>query len=192
MFVVKARRLPYSGAPERCVGSDLTCRHYPKLGKLARDKHSSVWFVNYGQKGFIALSAGQLFTCWVGPTSLNHAFSTFSFSLKDFILRLKIEVNFVKIIMKIHPGKSYWRGRLSTVDLLVLISWDQLLFYFEYNVYFFYKTIYQNKEVNCTEPFPLIRIPWYTPPHPTWRPTKSHFFFQKLAIPIMLNYTNSW
>ncbi len=25
-------------------------------------------------------------------------------------------------------GKSYWRGRLSTIDLFVLTSWDQLLF----------------------------------------------------------------
>ncbi len=30
--------------------------------------------------------------------------------------------------LKVQPGKSYWRGRLSTVDLLVLTSLDQLLF----------------------------------------------------------------
>ncbi len=29
---------------------------------------------------------------------------------------------------KPHPGKSYGRGRLSTVDLLVLTSLEQLLF----------------------------------------------------------------
>ncbi len=29
-------------------------------------------------------------------------------------------------------GKPYWRGRISTVDLLVLISWDQLLFNFPF------------------------------------------------------------
>ena len=31
-------------------------------------------------------------------------------------------------IGKVNPGKSYWRGRLSTVDLLVLTRLDQLVF----------------------------------------------------------------
>jgi hypothetical protein len=39
------------------------------------------------------------------------------------------------------------RGRLSTDDLLVLTSLDQLLFMYE---------TYLNEEVNCTEPFYFI------------------------------------
>ncbi len=38
-----------------------------------------------------------------------------------------------------HPGKSYWRGRLSTVDLLVLTSLDQLLLYWKLWFTFFTK-----------------------------------------------------
>jgi len=58
MFVSKAR----SGVPERCftrVGSNLTHKHYTKLEKSARDKHSSLsqTFVNYSCKKF----------CNIGP-----------------------------------------------------------------------------------------------------------------------------
>jgi hypothetical protein len=46
-----------SRAPERCftrVGSGLTCKHYTRLERLARDKHSSLLqkFVTYGRKKF--------------------------------------------------------------------------------------------------------------------------------------------
>jgi len=34
----------------------------------------------------------------------------------------------IQIMDRFKPGKSYWRGRLSTVDLLGLTSLDQLLF----------------------------------------------------------------
>jgi hypothetical protein len=37
------------------------------------------------------------------------------------------------------PGKPNWRRRLSTVDLLVLTSLDQLLLYWKYNLCFFLK-----------------------------------------------------
>jgi len=37
------------------------------------------------------------------------------------------------------PGKSYWSRRLSTVDLLVLTSVDQLYFILKYNLPFFTK-----------------------------------------------------
>jgi hypothetical protein len=62
-------------------------------------------------------------------------------------------------------GKSYQTGRLSTVSLLVLASLDQLFFYKENYIYFFYKTSYLNEEVNRTEPFPLVRIPWLEASH---------------------------
>jgi hypothetical protein len=45
-------------------------------------------------------------------------------------------------------GKSYGRGRLSTVDLHGL---DQLLCKLKI-VFAYFKTSYLNEEVNCTEP----------------------------------------
>ncbi len=45
-------------------------------------------------------------------------------------------------------GKSYWGWRLSTVDLLVLTSLDQLVFILKILFSFFYKTSYLNEEVN--------------------------------------------
>jgi hypothetical protein len=56
-----------------------------------------------------------------------------------------------------NPGKSNGKGRLNTVGLLVLASFDQLLFVLKILVTFFYKTTYLNEEVNCTEP---VSIPW--------------------------------
>ncbi len=43
------------------------------------------------------------------------------------------------------------RERLSTVDLLVLTSSDQL-FLLAKNIFPFYRTSYLKEEVNCTEP----------------------------------------
>jgi hypothetical protein len=60
-------------------------------------------------------------------------------------------------------GKSYWRGRLSTVDLLVITSLDEHL-YIENMIYFLNKTTNLNEEVNCTESSPLISIPY-----PRWQ-----------------------
>ncbi len=57
------------------------------------------------------------------------------------------------------PGKSYWGGRLSTVGLLVLTSWDQLIFTLKILFSFLYKTSYLNEEINCTEPSLLVSIP---------------------------------
>jgi len=51
------------------------------------------------------------------------------------------------------------RGRLSTVVLLSLISFDQLLLIMQH-YFHFYKTRYLNEEVNRTEPYPSIRLPW--------------------------------
>ncbi len=53
---------------------------------------------------------------------------------------------------------SYWRGRIITVDLLVLISLVQLLF-IESIIDVFYKTIYLNEVVNCIEPSPQKVFP---------------------------------
>jgi len=48
-------------------------------------------------------------------------------------------------------GESDRRGRLSTVDLRVLASLDQLLFILKILFTFFYKTTYPNEKVNCTK-----------------------------------------
>jgi len=56
-------------------------------------------------------------------------------------------------------GKSYRRERLSTVDLHVLTSLYQLFLCCKYNLPFLNnKQPYE--EVNGTEPFPLVSIPW--------------------------------
>jgi hypothetical protein len=56
------------------------------------------------------------------------------------------------------PGKSYWRGRLGTVDLLVLTSIDKFLFILKKICYHIYKTSYLYEEVNCTKPSPSVSI----------------------------------
>ncbi len=58
MFVGKARSLPYSGTPERCltvVGSSLTRKYQIKLERPGRGEHFSLLriFINYKQKLFI-------------------------------------------------------------------------------------------------------------------------------------------
>ncbi len=57
----------------------------------------------------------------------------------------------------VRPGKSYWRGRLSTVDLLVLISLDQLLFIIKMLIAFLR---YMLEEANSTDPSRSVSIPW--------------------------------
>jgi hypothetical protein len=53
--------------------------------------------------------------------------------------------------------REHW-GKLSTVDLLVLTSFYQLLFVLK--LYFlFYQTSCRNEEGNCTVPFPYVRFP---------------------------------
>ncbi len=50
------------------------------------------------------------------------------------------------------------KGRHSTVDLLTHTSLDQLLLVAQ-TLFTIYKASYLNKEVNCTEPSPLISVP---------------------------------
>jgi len=57
------------------------------------------------------------------------------------------------------PGKSNWKGRLSTVDLLARTSLDQLLWILIV-LFIYFKTSFLNEEVNCTEPSPTVSIPW--------------------------------
>jgi hypothetical protein len=61
------------------------------------------------------------------------------------------------LLKRAQCGKSLWRGRLSTVDLLVLTSLGQLLLHWKYYKRFlFKKTSYLNEEYNCTEPSPRL------------------------------------
>jgi hypothetical protein len=52
------------------------------------------------------------------------------------------------------------KGRLSTVDLIVLNSLHQLLFKVKILFSFVTKQATFKEEVNCTEPSPLVSIPW--------------------------------
>jgi hypothetical protein len=58
-------------------------------------------------------------------------------------------------------GKPKRREKLGTVYLLVLTSLIHLLFMLIILFTFFYKLSYLNEEVNCTEPFPSVRLPWF-------------------------------
>jgi hypothetical protein len=49
--------------------------------------------------------------------------------------------------------------KANTIDLLALISLDQLLF-IENIINVFHKARYFNEGVNCTEPSPSFSIPW--------------------------------
>jgi hypothetical protein len=58
MFESEARSLPLSGGPERCFtleSTGLSNKHYTRLDRLARDRHSSLLqtFANYGREMFV-------------------------------------------------------------------------------------------------------------------------------------------
>ncbi len=56
---------------------------------------------------------------------------------------------------KLEPGNTYWSGRISTVDLLVLTSSDQLILIHKNS---FHKTSFLNEVVNCTDLSPSVRF----------------------------------
>jgi hypothetical protein len=61
-------------------------------------------------------------------------------------------------------GKPYWRGRISTVDLLVLTRLDQLVFILKcFFLTFVIKTRDLKEEVNCTDPSPSVSVPCVKP-----------------------------
>ncbi len=63
-----------------------------------------------------------------------------------------------ELLVLLKPGKSFWKGRLSTVDLFVLTSLDQLHLTLQ-TLFTFHKTSYLNEEVNHTGPSRSISIP---------------------------------
>jgi hypothetical protein len=58
-----------------------------------------------------------------------------------------------------NQGKLTERGRVRTVDLLVLTSLDQLIYIIKI-LFTFFKTSYLGEEVNCTEPRPFSWCLW--------------------------------
>jgi hypothetical protein len=51
--------------------------------------------------------------------------------------------------------------RIPMVYLLVKTILDQMLLILKIIYFSFYKTSYLNEEMNCTEPFPSVRVPWH-------------------------------
>jgi hypothetical protein len=56
--------------------------------------------------------------------------------------------------------EAFLKGRLSTVELLVLTSLEQLLLTLR-TVFTFYKTSYLNEKVKGTGSSPTVSTPWY-------------------------------
>ncbi len=74
------------------------------------------------------------------------------------------------------------KGRISTIDLLVLTSLDQLLLKLQ-ALLTFYETRYLNEEVNCAEPSPSVSVPWFG------ISTRGRFVEQKLVLSRSLGVT---
>jgi hypothetical protein len=61
--------------------------------------------------------------------------------------------------LSVSAGNPYLRGRLNTVDLLVLTCLDQLILIIQI-LFTFYKTSYLDEEANGTEPSRSVSVPW--------------------------------
>jgi hypothetical protein len=94
--------------------------------------------------------------------------TSFKIVLGD-IVSICIKINF--FWARPWAGKPYWRGTLSTVELFVLTSFKQL--HLTMKILF---TSLQNQnlneEVNCTKPFPSVRVPCH----------KLHHFLQVFCV----------
>jgi hypothetical protein len=79
---------------------------------------------------------------------------------KKSLLTLELECFYLEThysLVMLEAGIPYWRGRLSTVDLLELTGSDQLLLIVQ--TLFFCKTSYVNEEANCSGPSPSVSVP---------------------------------
>jgi hypothetical protein len=90
------------------------------------------------------------------------------------------------------PGNPYWRDRISTADLLLLTSLDQLIF--KMNEYFPLLQIrYLNEEVNCTEPSRSYDVPFQLKVYCSLQVLQSSKLFLYLDFSIKLvNDIKSW
>ncbi len=64
------------------------------------------------------------------------------------------------LVRSLFPGKTFWRGRTSTVDLLVLTSLDQLLFVLKKYFPQFTKQPILIRRSTVLSPSPSVRVPW--------------------------------
>ncbi len=71
----------------------------------------------------------------------------------------KLSKDFTKRYLCSRAGSPYRRGRISTVDLLVLIGSEQVLLIQKNIIFPFYNTSYLNGVVNCTEPSISVSVP---------------------------------
>ncbi len=103
-------------------------------------------------------------------------------TLKLFFIKL---ANYFMVTAK--PGKSYWRGRLSTVDLLIKVG----CFVMKENKVSEWKGADINKEVNRTKLSPSVRLPWPRYVQGETSPFRQAFPFKSLHLPenIRLGWT---
>ncbi len=125
MFVGKARRLPWSGAPERFlnwVASGLTRNHYTTLEQHARDEHSSLSlkFVNYGLKQFYNKVAWLGMACPVLSLARN---SNFDYNEQKWWRLLKAHQNiiFLTIALFFYRLKVRLHVRFSSAFLMCIL-----------------------------------------------------------------------
>jgi len=88
-------------------------------------------------------------SCLTTPSKIGQIVISFNSSVV-FVLLVAITLNREPLL----------RGRISTLDLLVLTCLDQLLLIMKILFFSFYKTNYLNEEVNCTYLPPSVRVPW--------------------------------
>ncbi len=99
----------------------------------------------------------------VGTTLSITILSIMTFSIKvkqKFCLIEFCNFSLSLIVSSITARKSNWRGRFSTIDLLLLTSLDQLLL--KLKTLFTFLTGYPNEEVNSTEPSLQLVFPDYS------------------------------
>ncbi len=66
---------------------------------------------------------------------------------------------FSELLTSPKAGRAYRRGRLSTIDLLVLTCLVQLLWIMQTYLLLYKTSCYLNEEVNRTEPSPSVSVP---------------------------------
>jgi hypothetical protein len=70
------------------------------------------------------------------------------------------KLSLVRMERTLRPRNPQWKGRISTVHHRVLYSSNMLLLLLKIRIFLLYKIGYLNAEVNCTEPYPSLRVPW--------------------------------
>ncbi len=108
------RQKPYLSTPTLYSGRAWLC--WLILDKPKKHKHASLFFWSVRDKEHFFLQI------WHQSDELQKAADQYS------ILKEKVMINFIVIFLWNKSGKSCRMGGLTTVDLLLLTSLDQLLF----------------------------------------------------------------